>query len=97
MQAGPRVVVTGIGVVTSIGIGVEPFWQALLAGSSGIGPVEAFDTSRYAVHMGGEVKGFDPAAYVCRLRNQPMGRASQFAIAASRLAIADAMLPATVC
>jgi 3-oxoacyl-[acyl-carrier-protein] synthase II len=88
----PRVVVTGIGVVTSIGTGVEPFWTAILAGQSGITTVESFDTSRYRVHLGGEVKDFDPGAHVRRLRPECMGRASQLAIAAARLAIADASL-----
>ena len=53
MHTRPRVVVTGIGVVTSIGIGVEPFWRALLAGQSGISTVSSFDTARYSVHLGG--------------------------------------------
>ena len=92
MELRPPVVVTGIGVVTSIGIGVEPFWAHLLEGTSGIGPVESFDTSRYAVHVGGEVKGFDPGAFLQRLRPDSMARASQLAIAAARLALIDASL-----
>ena len=92
METRPSVVVTGIGVVTSIGIGVEPFWANLLAGTSGIGPVESFDTHRYSVHVGGEVKGFDPRAFVERLRPHSMARASQLAIGAARLALADAGL-----
>ena len=92
MQPRPRVVVTGIGVVTSIGIGAGPFWRALLGGDCGIGPVESFDTSRYAVHIGGEVKQFDPAPFVRRLRLDGMGRASQLAIAAARLGLEDAGL-----
>jgi 3-oxoacyl-[acyl-carrier-protein] synthase II len=85
--------VTGIGVVTSIGIGVEPFWRAVLAGQSGIGPVESFDTRRYAVHLGGEVKAFDARAYLRRLPFDGMARASHMAIAATRLALGDAELP----
>ena len=97
MEPRPRVVVTGIGVVTSIGIGVGPFWRALLAGTCGISPVESFDTSRYAQHIGGEVKGFDPAPFLRRLRPESMGRAGQLAIAASRLALEDAgVAPASV-
>jgi 3-oxoacyl-[acyl-carrier-protein] synthase II len=92
MQSRPRVVVTGIGVVTSVGVGVDAFWRAILAGASGIGPVESFDTSRYAVHIGGEVKNFDPRGLVERLRPDSMSRASQLAIAAARLALADAGL-----
>jgi 3-oxoacyl-[acyl-carrier-protein] synthase II len=97
-----RVVVTGIGVVTSVGIGVEPFWRNVLAGQSGIGPVESFDTARYAVHVGGEVKRFVPAEFVKTLPVDSMARASQLAIAAARLALADAGIapgsfdPATV-
>jgi 3-oxoacyl-[acyl-carrier-protein] synthase II len=93
MDTRPRVVVTGIGVVTSIGIGVEPFWRAVLAGQSGIGPVESFDTSRYAVRLGGEVKAFDARAYLRRLPVAGMARASHMAIAATRLALGDANLP----
>ena len=92
MQGRPRVVVTGIGVVTSIGIGVRPFWRALLGGDCGIGPVESFDTSRYAVHIGGEVKQFASAPYVRRLSPDAIGRASQLAIAAARLGLEDAGL-----
>jgi 3-oxoacyl-[acyl-carrier-protein] synthase II len=84
--------VTGIGVVTSIGIGVEAFWRAALAGQCGIGPVESFDTSRYAVHLGGEVKGFDGRAHLQRLPFDGMARASHLAIAATRLALADARI-----
>ncbi|MFI5179171.1 MAG: beta-ketoacyl-[acyl-carrier-protein] synthase family protein [Vicinamibacterales bacterium] len=95
MDSRARVVVTGIGVVTSVGIGVEPFWRAILAGDCGIGPVESFDTSRYAVHLGGEVKAFRPEAYVTRLPLASMARASQLAIAAARLALGDAALSAS--
>jgi 3-oxoacyl-[acyl-carrier-protein] synthase II len=94
MDSRARVVVTGIGVVTSVGIGVDEFWRAILAGHTGISPVESFDTSRYAVHLGGEVKGFHPEAYVRRLSLASMARASQLAIAAARLALDDASLSA---
>jgi 3-oxoacyl-[acyl-carrier-protein] synthase II len=87
-----RVVVTGIGAVTSIGTGREAFWTNLLAGRCGISPVESFDTSRYAVHRGAEVKEFSPAGYLHRHRPETVGRASQFAIAAARLALHDAGL-----
>jgi len=84
--------VTGIGVVTSVGIGVDAFWSAILAGQCGIGPVESFDSARYAVHIGGEVKNFDPRGFIERLRPDGMARASQLAIAAARLALKDASL-----
>ena len=96
MSNRPRIVVTGIGVVTSVGIGVEPFWRNLLAGQSGIGRVESFDTGRYAVHLGGEVKSFVPADFVKKLPVDSIARASQLAIAAARLALADAGLSAAL-
>ena len=92
MKPRSRVVVTGVGVVTSIGTGVESFWRALLGGDCGIGPVESFDTSKYSVHIGGEVRNFDPVPYVKQLPVERMGRASQLAIAAARLALKDAGL-----
>jgi 3-oxoacyl-[acyl-carrier-protein] synthase II len=85
-----RVVVTGIGVVTSVGAGREQFWDGLLAGRCGISAVESFDTAGYGVHRGGEVKGFDASRYLRRLDASRVGRASQFAAAAARLALADA-------
>ena len=84
-----RVVITGIGLVTAIGTGRETVWRHLLEGRSGVSPVTAFDTSRYEVHNGAEVRDFDPAAHVRRLRPEAVGRASQFAIAAARLALED--------
>jgi len=85
-----RIVITGIGVVTPIGIGCEQFWTNLLEGRSGIAPVKTFDTSAYNVHRGAEVKEFDAEEYVLNLDAAHLGRASQFAIAAARLALADA-------
>lgn len=87
-----RVVVTGIGAVTPIGSGRETFWDGLLAGVSGIGPVTSFDTSAFPVHIGAEVHGFAPEPYLRRLDPAAVGRASQFAIAAARMALADAGL-----
>jgi 3-oxoacyl-[acyl-carrier-protein] synthase II len=87
------IVVTGLGLVTSIGSGREAFWHNLLLGRSGIGPVQAFDTSAYrGGTQGAEVKAFRAADYLVRLNPANMGRASQFATAAARLAIADAQL-----
>jgi 3-oxoacyl-[acyl-carrier-protein] synthase II len=85
----PRIVVTGIGVVTPIGIGRERFWTNLLAGQSGIGPVRSFDTSAYKVHRGAEVHDFEIENYLSNLDAAHLGRASQFAIAAAYLALAD--------
>jgi len=85
-----RIVITGIGVVTPIGVGCERFWTNLLEGQSGIAPVKSFDTSAYNVHRGAEVKEFDAEDFVLDLDAAHLGRASQFAIAAARLALADA-------
>lgn len=85
-----RVVITGIGAVSSVGIGRAAFWESLLAGRCGIAPVESFDTSDYSVHSGAEVKGFRADDYVMNLDAAQLGRASQFAIAAARLALTDA-------
>src|SRR5713226_1210675 len=85
-----RVVVSGIGMVTSIGIGRAEFWKNLLLGRSGIGLVESFDTSDYSVHKGAEVRQFEPENYVVNLDVAQLGRASQFAVAAARLALVDA-------
>ena len=87
-----RIVVTGIGAVTPVGSGREAVWEALLAGRSGIGPVESFDTSAYSVHLGAEVRGFDAARYLRRVEPGEVGRASQLACAAARLALDDAGL-----
>ena len=85
-----RIVITGIGVVTPIGTGWEKFWTNLLEGRSGIAPVQSFDTSGYNVHRGAEVKEFKAEEYILNLDAAHLGRASQFAIAAARLALADA-------
>lgn len=89
-----RVVVTGIGFITSIGQGRENVWSRLLAGQSGISRVESFDPSRHAAHLGGEIKNFTPPADLTQLDPRQLGRASQLAIAATRLAIHDAGLSA---
>lgn len=85
-----RIVITGIGVVTPIGTGCEEFWTNLLNGRCGIGPVQSFDTSGYNVHCGAEVKEFNAKDHVLNLDAAHLGRASQFAIAAARLALTDA-------
>lgn len=96
MNDRPKVVVTGIGMVTSIGTGRQSFWHALLAGCCGFGPVRSFDTSRYSVHLGAEIHDFKPEDYVQHLDAHAIGRSSQLAIAAARLALADATLDLSV-
>jgi 3-oxoacyl-[acyl-carrier-protein] synthase II len=88
-----RVVVTGVGLITSVGIGREQFWKAILAGNSGVSPVSAFDTSDYPVHLGAEIRSFEAEGFVFNSVSRNIDRASQFAIAAARLAVADASLP----
>src|SRR5206468_2662621 len=73
---GRRVVITGVGPVTPVGTGRDSFALALRQGRCGIGPVESFDTSRYKVHHGAEVKGFCPEAFVRRQSPAHLGRAS---------------------
>ena len=87
-----RVAVTGVGLITPIGSGKQAFWEALVAGTSGIGPVTSFDTSGYPVHLGAEVKDFCAQDYLRRGRPEEMGRASQLAVAAARLALEDSGL-----
>jgi 3-oxoacyl-[acyl-carrier-protein] synthase II len=77
-------------MVTAIGTGHRAFWDHLLAGQSGISAVESFDTGAYSVHRGGEVKGFSASDYVRTQEPARLGRSAQFAVAASRLALADA-------
>lgn len=87
-----RVVVTGLGVVSSLGIGWQEFWKNLIAGKSGISKITSFDTSQYERHYGGEVKNFDPTKFMSKRKASQMGRASQMAVAASKLALKDAGL-----
>jgi len=86
------VVVTGLGVVSSLGIGWQDFWKNLLAGKSGISKVDYFDTSQYDRKYAGQVKNFHPEEFIAKSRLKYLGRASQMAIAASKLALTDAGL-----
>ncbi|NLC77447.1 MAG: beta-ketoacyl-ACP synthase II [Clostridia bacterium] len=87
-----RVVVTGIGVISPVGIGIEPFWQALIEGQSGLGPVTLFDASPLPTRIAGEVKGFDPLEYLDKKEARRMDRCTQFALSATKMAISDAAL-----
>lgn len=87
-----RVVITGLGVISSIGIGKDIFWQGLLEGKSGISPVIAFDTANYFTHSGGEVKNFRPEEYISKEKAGCLSRASQMAFSAATLAVQDARL-----
>lgn len=87
-----RVVVTGVGLLSSVGSGTEQCWAALLAGKSGIGPITQFDASQFSCRIAGEVKDFDPTRYVDKKDVKKMGRFIQFAMAASEFATAAAGL-----
>jgi 3-oxoacyl-[acyl-carrier-protein] synthase II len=89
-----RVVITGIGPVTPVGVGREAFWEALIAGRSGIAGITLFDASGYPVRIAGEVKDFDPAAWMDRKAVRRTDRAVHLAAAAARLAWEDAGEPA---
>lgn len=86
------VVITGIGLVTPVGIGRLNVWENLLAGRCGIGPVGSFATASYRVSRGAEIRDFDPAPSFEHLDPKEVGRASHFAVAAAREAFADAGL-----
>ena len=88
----PRVAVTGLGAVTPVGTGSEAVWANLLAGRLGFAPVESFDTTAFNTHLGAEVRDFSPRPWVRVLDPGRLGRASQMAVAAARLALADAGL-----
>ncbi|NOK33396.1 beta-ketoacyl-ACP synthase II [Corallococcus exercitus] len=90
-----RIVVTGMGLISPCGIGVEPSWDALMNGRSGVGPITLFDASQLDCRFAGEVKGFNPEAYIERREVRRMDRFAQFAVAASDMAIEDAGLVIT--
>ena len=90
-----RVVVTGIGLVTSLGIGTDATWAALLAGTSGAGPITKFDATSFSTRFACEVKGFDPLAFVEKKDVKKMDVFIQFAIAASQCAMDDSGLAIT--
>ncbi|ACA99026.1 MULTISPECIES: beta-ketoacyl-ACP synthase II [Cyanophyceae] len=87
-----RVVITGLGAITPIGNTLEEYWEGLMTGRNGIDLVTAFDASQHACRIAGEVKGFDPLAFIPKKEAKRMDRFSQFAVAASKQALADAGL-----
>ncbi len=88
-----EVVITGIGVVSPIGIGREAFWSALMAGQSGVGPIRLFDASAFPVQIAAEVRDFDAKLYVRPRKSlKVMAREIQFGFAAADLAMSDAAL-----
>jgi 3-oxoacyl-[acyl-carrier-protein] synthase II len=87
--------VTGVGLVTPLGIGTEVSWDAILASKSGIAGITAFDATAFSCRIAGEVKGFDPASYIEKKEIKKMGRFIQFAIAAADFALSDSGLSVT--
>jgi 3-oxoacyl-[acyl-carrier-protein] synthase II len=87
-----RVVVTGVGLVTSLGIGTEPTWQGLLSGVSGAGPITKFDATAFSTRFAAEVKGFEPTAFIEKKDIKKMDLFIQYAIAAAQFAVDDARL-----
>jgi len=88
-------VVTGVGLVSPLGIGTQANWEAILAGKSGIGPITRFDASLYSARIAGEVQGFDPLQFVDKKDVKKMDVFIQFALAASQFAVDDARLEVT--
>ncbi len=85
-----RVVITGLGVVSPVGTGIRKFWNSLVAGTSGIDYVTAFDTTNFEVKIGAEVNDFEPGEFLDRKEIKRMDRVTQFAVAASKMALNDA-------
>ena len=90
-----RVVVTGVGLVSSLGIGTEANWEALLAGKSGVGRITRFDAAGFSTQIAGEVKNFDPLQFIEKKDVKKMDVFIQFAIAASQFAMDDSRLEVT--
>jgi 3-oxoacyl-[acyl-carrier-protein] synthase II len=87
-----RVVVTGVGLVSPLGVGTEANWQALCAGRSGIGRITRFDASQHSAQIAGEVQGFDPLQFIAKKDVKKMDVFIQYALAASQFAMDDARL-----
>jgi 3-oxoacyl-[acyl-carrier-protein] synthase II len=92
MTTHKTIVVTGIGVISSIGSSRQEFWSALINGVSGVGPITAFDATPYSTRIASEVTGFDPLAYLPRKLARRMARNSQMAVGAAMDAVRDAGL-----
>ncbi len=85
-----RVVITGLGAVTPVGIGIDAFWQSLINGKSGIERITRFDPSDYSTQIAGEVKDFDASQFIDKKEAKRMDRCTQFAIVAAKMAFQDA-------
>ena len=87
-----RVVITGMGAITPLGTGLSVFWEGLIAGRSGVSRITRFDPSQFSTQIAGEVRDFDPTAYIDRKDARRMDRFTQFAVAGARMAVEDAGL-----
>lgn len=87
-----RVVITGLGVVSPLGTGLEKFWSNLIAGVSGVGPITRFDATDYCTRIAAEVKDFNPGDFMDRKTARRMDRFAQYALAATRMALEDSGL-----
>lgn len=87
-----RVVITGLGIVSPIGIGKEAFWQGLMAGKNGMSDIDRFDTSEFPCRRGGQIRDFVPSQYLRSESIARMSAATQFAVAAARMAVEDSRL-----
>jgi len=90
-----RVVITGVGLVTPLGTGVDKNWQALMDGRSGIGPVTRFDVSDFPTRIAGEVKDFHPEEFIEKKEIKKMDLFIQYAVAAAKMAMDESQLPIT--
>jgi len=90
-----RVVVTGLGAITPIGMGKQEFWQALLEGKSGIAKITRFDSTDYTTQIAGEVKNFDATQYIDKKEAKRMDRFTQFAVVAAKMALEDSGIDLT--
>jgi 3-oxoacyl-[acyl-carrier-protein] synthase II len=88
-----RVAVTGVGLISPLGIGNEENWRAIVAGRSGVGPITRFDASAFSCRIAGEVKGFDPSLYVDKKEIKKMDTFIHYAMAAAQFAMTDSGLP----
>ena len=87
-----RIVITGLGAISPIGIGKDEFWKGLMEGRNGIGKITRFDATEYKSQIAGEVKDFDPTEYIDKKESKRMDRYAQFAVAATKMALEDAGL-----
>jgi 3-oxoacyl-[acyl-carrier-protein] synthase II len=95
IPSGRRVVITGLGVVSAIGIGRDAYWESLKAGTSGIKTISSFDASTYPCDIAAEIADFDPADFMTTQQARRIDRFAQLAIAAAKLGIQDAELQLT--